>query len=151
MGVGGRARRNAERESSLRGAESLTPDSYGMKERRHQPLRSPHAAGARRLARSRLGDGARGLEPKPTRQTGVCPAKQTVTRRKGQSRAGEPSRSFGGKGNQAAAPCDRRKTGLRVVGGGTGRYGVSPLEWVAPHEVGARERPFPPKNPIFRL
>lgn len=28
----------------------------------------------------------------------------------------------------------------------TGRYGVSPLEWVVPHAVGARERHFPPSK-----
>jgi hypothetical protein len=69
----------------VRGAESLKPDSCGMmEERRHQTLRSPQADGAWRLARSRLGDGAKWLEPKATRQTGVCPAKQTVTGRKRQ-------------------------------------------------------------------
>ena len=43
-----------------RGAESLKPDSCGMvEERRHQTLRSLREAGARWLARSRSGDGAR--------------------------------------------------------------------------------------------
>ena len=81
--------------------------------------------------------------PSPTRETGVCPAKQTVNRRERQSRDGEQSRSFGGRGNQALAPGDRRKTGLRGVGGGTGRYGVPPLEWVVPHKVGAQGKTFP--------
>ena len=36
--------------------------------------------------------------------------------------------------------------GPRVVVGRPGRCGVSPLEWVAPHVVGARERHFPSEN-----
>lgn len=44
---------------------------------------------------------------------------------------------------QATAPGVPRKTGLRVAGGGTGCYGVSPLEWVAPHNVGAKGKAFP--------
>ena len=79
---------------------------------------------------------------KRTRETGGCPAKQTVAKQSA-NRVRGASRSFVGEGKQATAPGDRRKTGLRVVGGGTGRYGVSPLEWVAPHEVGAQGKTFP--------
>ena len=121
---------------SLRGAESLKPDSYGMKEeRRHQTLRSPHVAGARRLARSRLGDGARWRKLKTTPEASVRPAER-------QSPADSANRGRWRKPVfrrrreiQAAAPADRRETDLRVAGGGTGR-GV-PARKVAPHGVGA--------------
>ena len=73
----------------------------------------------------------------------------TVTRRKRRQTAGDQSRSFAGEGNLAAVPTDRRKTGLRVAGGGRGRCGVSPLEWVAPHEIGALGKAFPVRHPIL--
>jgi hypothetical protein len=38
---------------------------------------------------------------------------------------------------------------MRVAGGGPGRYGVSPFEWVVPHKVGTREKPFPCRYCIY--
>jgi len=44
-------------------------------------------------------------------------------------------------------PQARPTVGLLAAGwrGAEGVTGHFPLEWVVPHEVGARERPFPPK------
>ena len=80
------------------------------------------------------------MEVKRLRQTGVCPAKQIITRRKRQLQERRASRSSGGKKNQATAPGDRRNTGLRVEAGG--ERGGCPLEWAAPYGVGAKGKTF---------
>jgi len=63
----------------------------------------------------------------------------TVTSRQRQSREAAQAGLSQAEGIQAAAPGDRRKTGLRVAGGRTGRCGVSPLDGmgcVAPGSTG---------------
>jgi hypothetical protein len=108
------------------GDTPIFTDSCGMmEERRIQTLRSPHEAGTRWLARLRFGDGAR-AGGSQTYAAGSClwvklpKAPACCANRE----SGEPSRSFAGRGNQAAAPGDRRKTGLRVAGGGGALRGV---------------------------
>ena len=76
-------------------------------------------------------------------EAGVCPAKrQSPADSANRGKVAQAGLSQA-EGIQAAAPADRGKTGLRVAGGETGRCGVSPLERVAPHEVGAKGNAFP--------
>jgi hypothetical protein len=68
--------------------------------------------------------------------------------RRANSREGA-SRSFAGKGNQSASARRPKKDGLASGGWWNVALRVSPLEWGAPHEVGAQGKTFPcPSVPL---
>jgi hypothetical protein len=117
-----------------------------MEVRRHQTLRSPHEVGARRLARVTPWGRCQVVGTEPHAPGWCLSSGADSHQAKAPIESGRAKPVFRRQREPGGSPLRPEKDGLASGGRWSGRYGVSPLEWVAPHEVGAREKLFPPQE-----